>query len=327
MVPSGLKLVRTECPGAVLSDRVDGMERRDPEGVELCRGWALEWTPQTRATVVPDGEAHDVLDAFLRLGRGRADRTEGWGDLREEVLAFAETYGPLRLCREHHQPIARCRVRHGSRCDVYRPEPLLLWRRWANRAVAVLQIARDVREGEMGSEEDWATVMGDTVEGVRTFLNQPVYAQELAEDHRVPESRRKLEAMPMEELAAVWNRHRPALDPDRDFWGEGWSAGEHLQMELQQWLQYGQVAPRVRWDPETGLDLQDMGQGVLGAVAHRLVAAACGAKPRIRCYWCGALYAPKRKPRRDVDRHFCGRCRDSGVPARLRKRRQRGTAS
>lgn len=327
VVPSGLELVRTDPPDADLLARVRGMEQRDPEGFELCKGWALQWTPQTRADVVPDGEAHGVLDAFLRLGRGRADRAEGWGDLLEETLSFARSYGPLRLCQEHGQPMACCRVRHGSRCDVYRPEPLLLWRRWANRAAAVLQLAQDIRDGEMGPEEDWATVMGDTVEGVREFLAQPIYVDVLAKDHHVSESRRELEALSMEELTKVWNRHRVALDPDQDFWGPGWSAGEHLQMELQLWLQYGQVTPRVRWDPETGLDLQDTGRGVLGAVAHRLVAAACGAKPRIRCYWCGTLYAPKRKPRRDVDRHFCGRCRDSGVPARLRKRRQRGAES
>lgn len=133
--------------------------------------------------------------------------------------------------------------------------------------------------------------------------------------------------------------HRKEL-PDADLWkavyrrrerdAPWWSrdvAGERMQlaMVLQEWLHLGGVAPSVQWadmGKGDGLRVGLQREGLFGVLATELVFTAAKTDGLAWCDGCKGFYVPRRKPRKDRN-NYCDRCREEGVPARMRKRRQR----
>lgn len=63
--------------------------------------------------------------------------------------------------------------------------------------------------------------------------------------------------------------------------------------------------------------------GLFGALGIQMALTTAGAAGMAACFGCGGLYAPSRKPRGES---YCSDCRGRGVPARVRKQRERARA-
>lgn len=338
LVPGDMELVEVEPPdhlGPYLRD----WKRRDPATFQACASRALTWNDENLTTAKGEWrfreDTDDLLNDFLALAEPveePEDRDAAAEPVPGRILEFACTYGPLELCEGHGWPLLYCRERNRDEwthpetgethagCPGLKPEPLIAWRYWADRAAATLRLAQALRDGERGREEDWATVTGTSLEAFRNTRAAAVrdLVDRLAAAPTVEPDREDLEGMPawdVEKLYA-WKYGAPSERQTR------WSPYLQLEGVLQEWLDLGQVKPRVEWGEDYGPRLQDYGRRLFGSLAHRLVCAAVGEQRRATCDGCGSLYLPSRKPRADR-RNFCGRCRSRSVPEKLRKRRER----
>jgi hypothetical protein len=90
------------------------------------------------------------------------------------ILTFAKKFGPLELCRRHELPVIHsvrgfslpediCRP---SRCGNGYGEPLEAWRRLSRTAGAVVRIAANHQEGQVGTAQDWAVLRKSRIKPV-----------------------------------------------------------------------------------------------------------------------------------------------------------------
>lgn len=124
-----------------------------PEKVWLADG-RIFWTradiwepgPYPRATVTPD-----VFKRFLNLNSATD----------QEILAFAQEYGPLTTFRDVRD--IRVRLAEEKRVGETVGESTDTWRRLARVAWSILQVSRDHRDGKTGKPEHWAILGADGV--------------------------------------------------------------------------------------------------------------------------------------------------------------------
>ena len=135
-----------------------------PATIRLKEG-RLFWQPVTDwERVKPTVE---TFVQFLQLGNA-SDR---------EILKYAQRWGVLNLCKQHRKPVS-----HNLYCDPFEAEPLMPlvppgsvvvvrsdhesegepvseWRRWARIAMAIVNISRQLDDGNRGDMKDWQALI------------------------------------------------------------------------------------------------------------------------------------------------------------------------
>ncbi len=163
-----------------------------------------------------------VLQRFMRL----ADVPER--DFPSRVLAFAQEFGPLGICRHGKLP-----GHSGTWCPPLEGgirfpgfptwEPLEAWRRYSRQLLGVLRIVVDLQEGESGSADDWQAIeQGDP-------QTPPVPLEFEHDPHEWALSRRDFSSSA----------------PDAPIVSQRVSVAHAVSV----WLRYGGVQPRVEWLP------------------------------------------------------------------------------
>jgi DNA-directed RNA polymerase subunit RPC12/RpoP len=87
-----------------------------------------------------------LLEEFVKLASAPGD----------EILAFAQKYGPLGLCKSHGMP-----VRHDDRCAEAPAwvESFAAWRQAARYIGALLRLGAAIGHGRRGDDDDWLAVL------------------------------------------------------------------------------------------------------------------------------------------------------------------------
>ena len=244
-------------------------EEGDYIGGQALPGWYERRITQRRARLVGAADTRTVLDGFLGLATGTP----------QDIVAFAERYGPLLLCQAHGHPLAHCRSTNLATpyCFLTRPESLLYWVFYSLHARAIVRLASALRGSRVPNlERDWALLLG-------------IDANELA-------------------------ARQAALEADEIAWDK-WG---FLSQEVQRWLEWGNVKPWFGWTEGASPSLDEVGDGLFGAIAKHLVHAVIGVEREL-CYECQTPYTPTRKPRAD-QRNFCPKCRQKGAPNKWAQR-------
>lgn len=113
-----------------------------------------QWYGSLGEEPVPVARGRDLLLPFATL----ADQGP------EEVLGFAERFGPLLLCKcglpfTHSIPRGPSSLKRIS-CTPSYSEPISAWKRHARRARGLLQLAIDVHKGSVGQPALWREIWG-----------------------------------------------------------------------------------------------------------------------------------------------------------------------
>jgi hypothetical protein len=96
-----------------------------------------------------------------------------------------------------------------------------------------------------------------------------------------------------------------------------------LGLVIEEWLYLANIRPQFRWSEEVGGFGFDLGApGLFAHLARELAFTVARFDGLAVCSGCGYPYVPERRPRQDR-LNFCSTCQDRGVPARLRKRKER----
>lgn len=257
---------------------------------------------------------HVTKDAEIRLNEqaklGYLEAFSRLADAPEEAFRrFALTWGMLGIC-EHDLPACHNPPAHlgawslrwsfdwvtaPTGCLALPYEPLAVWREFAEEARALLAIAARLHKGERGRNADWQIAM-------RRFR-------------------------PWEERSG-----RSISDLLHDWKGYEKREWFVLGRLLEAWLSLGGVRAGVWWNVtvekmelELGISQAfhtHQGSGIFTAIARELAYTCAKIGGLALCVGCGRDYSPTRKPRGDR-LNFCQRCNESGVPAKLAKRRQR----
>lgn len=247
------------------------------EGDRLVwRGHDLERPELEPKPVDPAG----ALDAFIRISSA------------EDVLRFAERWGPLSLCK-HNAPA--CHAGPGpvalTACSPTRSESIEVWLRFARHAHAVVEVAIAVRAGEPSPREPWETLLN----------------YKPSEGHPVRED--------LEEHLRLL-QERPPVGPMLSWF--------QLKRIVDSWLRAGDVRPEA--DPgrmgRDGCEIRLGGYHTFGLLAIQLLSAVTSDRGIYYCHSCQEPYAPSRKPQHGR-RHYCGKPECKRAGARNRKRAQR----
>ena len=258
----------------------------------------IKLSPQARksVTITP---AKGMLEEFIQL----ADADE------QNILKYARRWGFLELCREHWEPAS-----HIHDCEPFVPfrtvvfgtttavatehrakllasgEPVSEWRRFARFGRALLNIAGNLYEGKIGSDEDWDTLHFDEA----GFIGWN-YAKDRYKDKKFPD-----------------------LDRERTLVASG----------VNYWLTGGGVQPNVSWRglrPVITFECRRPYGKLFANLAIQLMMAVSQADALAICSACGQSYMPLRRPKTG-QRRYCSNCkpvsrRDASADYRRRKRR------
>lgn len=245
-----------------------------------------------------------MLNAFARLSRKSASPAA--------VLAFAERYGVLGLCRTHGEPDCPARAcREGPE----RPsgaEAITHWRGWSRYAAAILELAEAQRRNEPGARETWASI----AEHDKT-----------EEADREPRAGWRLDARGMRpeaekgwETVAWLSGGRIAELPQPGSLAE---ARGRLAVLVDRWLRRGRVQPMMRAHVDGSCDIALGGSGLFGGIGMQLAASVAQGNVAL-CGWCGMPFIEDRPAgvRGGRASRYCEpRCRWAAA-----KRRQRDSA-
>jgi hypothetical protein len=268
-----------------------------PTDVELdAAGEHLVWRSLPSRSVAP---APGVMHEFVLLAGASA----------EAILAFARRWGVLGICEHglparHNAPMwmAGQTYEHGCKpvaVGEVNPigregtfvEPIDAWRRLAHRVRAVVTLATRLHDGEPGSAEDWSAALA------------------------MDDSHFKVTLLP-----------RPDGGPENVLINppSPWT----LIMAAQEIINLGGVRPQLRWAGDAGYtitigagDSEGNQPALFAAVAAQLAFALARSDDLAICSGCGEPYSldADGRPRRGL-RRFCRRCREAGVPDRLKQR-------
>lgn len=237
-----------------------------------------------------------MLEEFIALAEADEDR----------FMKYASSWGLLELCKEH-----RMATSHNQNCEPIVPfrtvvfgttdkaakehrkkllsegEPIVAWRRYAQFARAILNIAARLHQGEIGSDEDWKTLHGRA-----GFLGWD-YARE----------RRK-------------SKNFPDLEWEKSLLASG----------VNFWLGCGGVQPKVSWKasrPIVTFECPKAYGKLFANLAIQLMMAVSQVDSVAICSACGQSYMPKRRPKNN-QRRYCPNCkkvarRDASADYRRRK--------
>lgn len=253
--------------------------------------WKLKWNKadSERKTISLTGE---VLVEFIRLADEDSPQ-----EFARKVESFAQKWGNLDLCKEHHMPAS-----HNYNCEpsiphkkvVLRPagvsnvtkrneiysESLSGWREYAIFAKSLLNIAANLQEGKLGEDKDWN--------------NLHSYGH-LGWSH----TKKRKEESYQERLFQF----------EQKLIADG----------VNHWLALGNLRPEIKWnDTEIIINFKSASAyGSLFAYLALQLMLIIGKQDGLAiCSTCGTPYVPKRKPD-NKKRRFCLQCRKSGKPQTL----------
>jgi hypothetical protein len=280
------------------------------------RDGRLLWSPVVVATR-SEHDIHRLVYKFLEIEI--EDRSD------DDILTFAQAFGPLGLCEKHGLPVCHGSSGEGDEnpdlkslhvaaagigANVCPPrmeeagrdgslpiysEPIARWRAWSRHVRACLLLHDEIKKGQLGSPENWA-------------------------DMRVAPPKTWQEASV--KLVGAYEIWRWA--PDLRL-----RAGFDLGGDLRYWLISFTGTPHTTDD---GLMIQAAGYlgGLFGYIGTHLLLAPAPGAGIARCDECRRVYFLNRKPKTEPDRsgrvpeHFCPGCRDRAKVAHMRKRQRNG---
>ena len=247
-------------PYRIELDRVRGAEVLRPE-LPLVGPGALPGWPDS-------SEAPRMLERFLRLGTAPS----------ETILIYARRFGLLGLGTEGEPPRYRRR-------GVLEPEPVAVWRAFADQARAMLNVGARLRMGESGRPDDWLALLTRPV----VLLDTPSQAAWDAAVTRAPAG-----------TLVLTRNHEEQL----------------LSELLGRLVALADIRPRPSWrHDDRRLQLPLEGEGLLGALVKQLVSALAHVDGLGMCSACGEAYVPTRRPAAGR-RHYCLLCQEAGYPQR-----------
>jgi len=237
------------------------------EGSSLRYSWSSQKDRQGRDKLeVRPGV--DLFERFLSLHEGNDD----------EILAFAQSYGPLNLCK-HNLPAAHDDF--GGPCKATGIEPLDQWRGWSRRCKALLDIGSKLHHsfGHLPSEKDWSNflVLPQMVAGGTTEIQEIDELAGTSRRIRTPH-RAKSRAEQRVQYAKVFTDHFR------------WTGVRPLFL----WSDKPQVTVAVRF-------------GLLSAVILQVANAVVGGR-FFTCDYCGAAHERERAPKLN-HKAMCATCR------------------
>jgi hypothetical protein len=247
-----------------------------------------------------------LLDEFVRL----ADSTP------PDFLRFAQKWGPLRVC-QHFQPKEVC----SESCKENYLDPIVVWRDYASRSKAMLQVAADLYQGRSGSNADWGTIFqfdvtesGDWFEAIALPIFTALVQSPLLEENILEVIVRVLNKGLKRR---GWGSELGTREADREFTGRvpgGTAQGNlvPLQKRVLGWIMdviLTTTGARLTftWDsqePAIGLTPRD---SLLAALACQLAFAIARGESLFLCSACSQPYTPTRRPAAGR-RHYCPEC-------------------
>jgi len=299
--------------GYYLGRPISGAAAKIPHTIDVIDG-RLVWSEQGEVREV---ETEELLDAFLRLAQTPDDG----------ILEFAKRYGPLRLCARHgvlecHRPMGTwgtttdpiastdeimnfdyastwCRAKIESDSPRRYSEPLSLWRRHAQEARDLLEIASKLRHLEKHAPNR-----------VEAAVDISQYVSSVAE---------KWKQLDGVDLA----------DPAYNHESWSWMHNPWLRLaeNLNRWLRISDVEVFVtlrKREPRITLGSHRWMSSVFSLIALELVSVVAGASGLAVCSNCALPYLLNRSAA-EGKRTYCPDCRAKGIPVRdaARDRRAR----
>jgi len=225
-----------------------------------------------------------LLENFVKLAEVGS---EGSG---RDILEFAKKYGILFICkhdlpsshRELEEPtfkdlreggaFARCGLR--TTADKFFSEPIEVWRLYAQRARALLNLAAAIKKGNEGEKEDWETI----AKQVGSFVEKPIRGEMTT-----------IIVLPKEE------REQRII----------------ISGGVNHWLGYAQVRPAYILT-EKGPLIEFGNRTLFGALALQLMLALSQTQGLASCTSCGIFYTPSRKPNPNRN-SYCPACGSSAA--------------
>jgi hypothetical protein len=279
---------------------------RRARGIRLShdRQW-LEWTRYGEEVRVNESQ-EGLLTGFLRLADAEP----------EAILAFAEVWGPLGICR-HNKPsthvpgrlVLELEGEDFQPCEPMRRglggafrEPIERWRHYALQAGAIHHAAACLLKGKHVEAERWEPLR-DLIPGRWIPTDELPGAASTVDVGSV-----HVEEV---QLRRPEDRERNLFDRERLV----------LTLAVQRWLDLGDVHLTASWGDGAGA--VDLGRDSLfGALGLQLALTTTKHGGFFLCSYCGQPYVPERRPR-EGEEHFCGDCVEGNVPGRLRTERWR----
>jgi transposase-like protein len=266
----------------------------------------LELTPDGRELVWTDGPLNtkvhvshmqverQMLNDFVRL----------WAQPVEALLKFARKWGILYL-DQHGRP---CQMNGASP----RREKIEAWKYWSRRAQAVLNIAANLKLGNLGDLDDWRALGG-------TELRTGAFLQEM--DRYAPFLMTMFPriAYPFktEGSHSIQLKYRRSVKSEKAF----------LSLEATLWLKLARVGFTVGVkDTGWGLWL-DYNDCLFAAMALQLALVLADVEALFTCSGCHRPYARTKKAPKPDQANFCDECGRRKALKRADEKRRRKMAT
>jgi hypothetical protein len=263
----------------------------------------IVWAPPNRpptdevATAPPERLVYDFA--------GLANRSD------DQLLRFANKYGPLRLCK-HGFALGHRQRNFNLRCyesDTGQPEDLPsgtffrlkwsaresieAWRRYIGRAAGILSVSDRLHEGQRATQDEWAWLLDGIPAGDHEYPFRALLAM------------RKEDVLASNPLIATLAAQPHLTLPQQR---------RTLAVAVNHWLDECGVGISINWRP-SGIDFSlgpsnpfGLGNsGLLAAIGVQLLSGVLRQTRMVWCSDCGKAYPPERWPR-DGENHFCPDC-------------------
>ena len=232
-----------------------------------------------------------ALDEFLQLEKGSDD----------EILNYANRWGPMRLCAAHRLFCAHGAVfspafdpssEWGTFCpphgwpETEQFEALRYWKVYSAHANSILRVATKLHRGGSPTTEDWRFVVANAPKSL------------IVEDQ------------PPEELESAVTRAIRSRMKSRDPW-------EVVARDINNWLLLAGARPRCA-ARNGGIDLDFTGDPqcpLAGILGIQLMTAVSRVEDLALCAECHIPFIPRRRPAPDENRY----CKNCGRKAAMRR--------
>jgi hypothetical protein len=308
---------------------------RDEQG-SLDRALPLGWLQRPTAVDVIDGllaYRFDRWDDVHEPGPHLLDRFRGLADGSDAAIGdFAREWGRLGVCAQgdvrHYRPDSPCDGL--AAIPTYTPPASCPAHAWLPPRPVVSLVRGPWILGADGRVDLTLTV--DRCRGQATPPTGYQWAEPLVAWRAYARFADDVLRLAVELHAKVRNPPADGLGDDPllhgvqppragDALSPSWS---YLQLWrlVEWWVETGDVRPGfgTHWPRWPTMELR--GNGLVGALAMRLLLAVVQADHFVTCSACGTAFMPRRWPR-EGERRFCESCAEAGVPQRLAQRDRR----